>query len=241
MQTPYGEISEDDIVALEYRLYWYLRYGNQPTCKLRETSIAKNDYGIQYERYVGHLFEEKGFRVTYNGIRNGKDDGGVDLIARGNRKIRIIQCKRWNTAVNCDVISRLQGGLERFIWKERKGKSSKMLTSIRGVLATSGDVEPNALELAKHLGIYVMKNLTYKFYPAIKAKEIIPGAGRFLLPFNSGYDRMDFSLGNGDRFFMSIREALTNGFYYPPYHRDILKRIYALRKSGTDSEGSLIS
>ncbi len=62
MQTPYGEISEDDIVVLEYRLHWYLWYGNQPTCKLRETTVAKNDYGIQYERYVGHLFDGKGFR-----------------------------------------------------------------------------------------------------------------------------------------------------------------------------------
>ena len=233
MHTPYGEIFDDDVITLEYRLNWYLRYGNQPTCKRRETDIAKTDYGVQYERYVGHLFEEKGFRVTYNGIRKGKDDGGIDLIARGNRKIRLIQCKRWNMAVNSDVISRLQGGLERFIWNERKGKSEKMQTSIRGVLATSGDVEPDAMALAKHLGIYVMKNLSYRFYPAIKAKEIIPGAGRFLLPFNSEYDRMDFNVGHGDRFFMTIREALSNGFYYPPYHKDILKKIYALRKDGT--------
>ena len=76
-----------------------------------------------------------------------------------------------------------------------------------------------------------MKNLEYKFYPAIKAKEIIPGAGRFLLPFNQGYDRMDFRLGNGDRFFMSIRDALSNGFYYPMYHKEIIKRLYEMRKN----------
>ena len=231
MRTPFGDIFDDDVIALEFRLNWYLRYGNQPTCNRRETDVAKCDYGVQYERYVGHLFEEQGFRVIYNGIRKGKNDGGIDLIARGDRKIRLVQCKRWNIAVNCDVISRLHGGVERFVWTERKGKSEKMLTSIRGVLATSGDVEPDAMELARHLGIFVMKKLEYKFYPAIKAKEIIPGAGRFLLPFNPGYDRMDFRLGNGDKFFMSIRDALSNGFYYPPYHKEIIKRLYEMRKN----------
>ena len=153
MQTPLGEVPDDDVAALEYRLWWYLRYGNQPTGILRETAVAKIDYGAQYERFVGHLFEEKGFRVRYNGLREGMNDGGIDLIARAPRKIRLIQCKRWNRPVDCDTISRLHGGVERFAWNERKDKPAKSRTHILGVLVTSGGVEPEAKELAEHLGI----------------------------------------------------------------------------------------
>ena len=236
MQTPLGEVPEDDVGALEYRLWWYLRYGNQPTDTRRETAEAKIDYGAQYERFVGHLFEEKGFHVRYNGLREGMNDGGIDLIARAPRKIRLIQCKRWNRPVDCDTISRLQGGVERFIWKERKDKPEKSRTHILGVLATSGDVEPEAQSLAEHLGIFVMKNLAYETYPAVKAQEIADGMGRFLLPFNSGYDRMNFCLGRGGRFFGSVREVLAKGFYYPPYHQSFLAVLYKMKKRSPAEE-----
>jgi len=80
MLTPYGEIPDDDIQALEFKLRWYLRYGNLPTLSKRETEQARMDYGFQYERYVGHLFEANGYRVEYTGIRKGVEDGGIDLV-----------------------------------------------------------------------------------------------------------------------------------------------------------------
>ena len=236
MQTPLGEVPDDDAAALEYRLWWYLRYGNQPTGILRETAAAKIDYGAQYERFVGHLFEEKGFQVRYNGLREGMNDGGIDLIARAPRKIRLIQCKRWNRAVDCDTISRLHGGVERYVWNERKDKPAQSRTHILGVLVTSGDVEPDAQALAEHLGVFVMKNLAYQAYPAVKAQEIVDGMGRFLLPFNPGYDKMPFCIHKGGRFFNTVREALVNGFYYPPYHQKILTELYRRRKQQTLNE-----
>ena len=120
MQTLYGEVDEDDIFALQFKLDWYLRYGNLPSCRKRETDVAKADYGRQYERYVGYLFESRGFTVCYRGISEEKEDGGIDLVAKAPRKIRLIQCKRWRNAVNADVISRLQGAVERFIYDQRK-------------------------------------------------------------------------------------------------------------------------
>ncbi len=230
MNTRYGEISEDDIFALEYKMEWYFKYGNLPTSQKRETEIAKADYGRQYERYVGYLFEEKGFAVKYNGIRNGREDGGIDLVARAPLKIRLIQCKRWHVPVNVDVISRLHGAVERFIYEERKGKSPNMRTSIRGVIATTGAIDDAAHEMARHFGIYVMSGLQFERYPAIKAQRITSDGGRFLLPFTPGYDKMRLDLKSGDCFFSAVRTALFNGFYYPPYHREILKKIYAMAK-----------
>ncbi len=171
--------------------------------------------------------------MRYNGLREGMNDGGIDLVARAPRKIRLIQCKRWNRPISIDTIARLQGGVERFVWNERKDKPAKSRTHILGVLATSGDVEPEAQALAEHLGIFVMKNLAYKSYPAVKAQEIAEGMGRFLLPFNSGYDRMDFCMGRGGRFFGTVREALANGFYYPPYHKAFLTELYRRKNRKT--------
>ena len=236
MQTPLGEVPEDDVRALEYRLWWYLQYGNQPTSTLRETAEARVDYGAQYERFVGHLFEERGFHVRYNGLREGINDGGIDLIARAPRKIRLIQCKRWNRPVNSDTISRLHGGVERFVWNERKNKPAKSRTHILGVLVTSGDVEPEAQELAEHLGMFVMKNLAFQTYPAVKAQEIVDGMGRFLLPFNSGYDRMAFDISKGGHFFSTVREAFAHGFYFPPFHQKLLAELYRRKKQLSSNE-----
>ncbi len=226
MQTLYGEVDEDDIFALQFKLDWYLRYGNLPSCHKRATDVARADYGRQYERYVGYLFESRGFTVSYRGISEEKEDGGIDLVAKAPRKIRLIQCKRWRNAVNVDVISRLQGAVERFIYEERKGKTAEMRTSIRGVIACSGGIAKEAEDMSRHFGIYVMSNLQYQYYPAIKAQRITDDAGRFLLPFSTGYDRMKLNLKRGDRLFYTVREAFSDAFYYPQYNRNILREIY---------------
>ena len=240
MDTVNGEIDEDDIQALEYQYDWYMRYACLPSSHRRTSEEAKSDYGRQYERYVGYLFERQGFAVNYQGIRKGLEDGGLDLVARAARKIRLVQCKRWRVPVNADVISRLHGAVERFIFEERQGKSPAMRTSIRGVLATSGEIEDEAKMLAAHFGIFVMSSLKFQRYPAIKAQRITPYGGRFLLPFTPGYDRMNLNLKAGDCFQESIRGAFLNGFCYPPYHRKILKRLReAVGKEESDSRNQV--
>ena len=231
MRTLHGDISEDDIQALEFKYNWYMRYACLPTTRRRSSDEAKADYGRQYERFVGYQFEKRGFCVNYQGIRKGLEDGGLDLVARDPRIIRLVQCKRWRMPVNSDVISRLQGAVERFVFEERQGKSSVMRTSIRGVLATTGEVDEDAKKLAEHFGIYLMPSLQFESYPAIKAQRITADGGRFLLPFSSGYDQMRMNLNAGDCFQQSIRGAFLNGFYYPPYHRDILRKLRELKNS----------
>ncbi|GEM_PF-5275970 len=225
MLTPYGEIPDDDIQALEFKLRWYLRYGNLPTLSKRETEQARMDYGFQYERYVGHLFEANGYRVEYTGIRKGVEDGGIDLVARAPRKIRLIQCKRWRIPVGIDVISRLHGAVDRFIWEERQGKPARCRTNICGVLFSSGPLTDDAKALATHLGILSQENHPYRPYPAIKGKRITPNAGKILMPFDASYDKTTMDLSRGDCFFSSPKDAFLRCFFYPPYHADILKKI----------------
>ncbi len=35
MQTPFGDIAEDDIQTLEFMLEWYMKYGSKPSAKIR--------------------------------------------------------------------------------------------------------------------------------------------------------------------------------------------------------------
>jgi hypothetical protein len=220
MQTPYGEISDDDIYSLEYKLNWYLRYGNLPTATPRDTATARLDYGYQYERYIGYLYESDGYKVEYNGLRKGLDDGGIDLIARKHGQHLLIQCKRWEHAIGIDIISRLHGATARYIWELRK--CSRAHTRITAVLVLSSTADDAAKALAEHLGIVIRENVRYQPYPAIKAKRLSPNIGYFLIPLYKGYDTMTLNPRRGDQYFASVRDALANAFYFRPYHKDLI-------------------
>jgi hypothetical protein len=52
--------------------------------------------GRDYERYIGYMYENKGFKVEYHGIEKVKDDLGRDLICTKGNQIEIVQCKYWS-------------------------------------------------------------------------------------------------------------------------------------------------
>ena len=235
MKTLYGDIPEEDILALEYKLDWYMRYANEPSVVQRRTETASCDYGRQYERYIGYLFESNGYMVTYRGIADNLDDGGIDLVARAPRKIRLVQCKRWRHAVGKDIVSRLLGAIDRFVYEDRKGKPSRMRMDIRGVIVCSADVEKEAEEMSRHFGILLRPNMKFRRYPAIKAQRITGDAGRFLLPTSRGYDRMRLDPKRGDGYFSSVREVLARGFFFPQYHGEIMKRIRELKREQAEA------
>ena len=53
--------------------------------------------GRDYERYIGHLYELKGYKVEYHGIERVKEDLGRDLICINGNVIEIVQCKYWSS------------------------------------------------------------------------------------------------------------------------------------------------
>ena len=54
------------------------------------------EIGREYERYIGYLYEEKGYSVTYYGIERGLEDFGRDLICKKGGRTLVIQCKCWS-------------------------------------------------------------------------------------------------------------------------------------------------
>ncbi len=240
METPFGEISHDDIITLEYKLQWYLRYANLPTATHRDTATARADFGRQYERYVGFLYEYSGYKVEYNGLTKGLDDGGIDLIARKRGELLLLQCKRWDHPVSIDVVSRLHGAAARFLWDAKRNitaRTSRVKSA--AVLVLSGTADDDAKALAADLGIIIHERINYQPYPAIKAKRIAPKIGYFLLPFCKGYDTLTLNPRNGDQRFLSVTEALFHGFYFRPYHREIINKALETLKNADDPSQNL--
>ena len=50
-------------------------------------------FGDNFEKYVGKIYEDDGYEVDYRGLNLGFLDGGIDLIAKNNDEILLIQCK----------------------------------------------------------------------------------------------------------------------------------------------------
>jgi restriction system protein len=62
-----------------------------------------------FEKYVGQLFRQKGYRVR---LRGSKGDLGVDLeLTQPSGKRAIVQCKRYHNTVGPKVVRELYGTL----------------------------------------------------------------------------------------------------------------------------------
>ena len=64
--------------------------------------------GRDYERYIGYLYEIKGFKVQYHGIEKLKNDLGRDLICTKGNHIEVIQCKYWSNQKGIPVLKNFQ-------------------------------------------------------------------------------------------------------------------------------------
>jgi len=60
----------------------------------------------EFERYVGHMFEEMGYQVKFTSYSS---DEGVDLILRGANSRVVVQCKRYSGTVGQPVVRDLYG------------------------------------------------------------------------------------------------------------------------------------
>jgi restriction system protein len=57
----------------------------------------RNDrYGNNYEKFIANKYIELGYEVILNGINKNVNDGGIDLIAKKENSIILVQCKNWS-------------------------------------------------------------------------------------------------------------------------------------------------
>lgn len=222
------EDSEDDPVR------FYLTKGEYENLSITERNQRALDrywskkkssweIGRDYERYIGYLYEQEGYSVYYQGIEEGLEDLGRDLIANRNAEARVIQCKYWAKykTIHEKHICQLFGTTLKY-WIEQK-HSSKQLdlgslmsaikgNKIKGVFFTSTSLSEVAREFANELGIEVKESFPFKEYPSIKC-NVVPATKEkiYHLPIDQQYDRTIIR-DKEECYVWSVKEAEALGF-----------------------------
>ena len=188
--------------------------------------------GRDYEMYVGHLYEQRGYSIEYKGIIDGFDDLGRDVIATKNGEVCIVQCKYWAKykEIHEKHIFQLFGTTMEY-WINNFKKSEKPKTfeefakylnedKLRPIFITSTALSSKAKEMAKVLSIEIIENKPIGEFPRIKCN--ISGKDRekiYHLPFDQQYDRTIIEPHKGELFAVTVKEAEDAGFRRAFKHR----------------------
>lgn len=161
--------------------------------------------GIEYERYVGYIYESNGYKVDYEGAIKGLDDRGRDIIARKGNEVLVIQCKRWaeEKIIHEKHIMQLFGSVT--VLNMEKNENA------RGVFITTTKLSEIATYFAQVLNIDVKEQFKYEIYPMIKCNISKNGEKIYHLPFDQQYDKI--RIDNKDSFYIATtKEAEDKGF-----------------------------
>lgn len=179
--------------------------------------------GRDYERYIGFLYESKGFDVYYQGIELGLEDLGRDLICKKNGIVHIVQCKNWaqHKTIHEKHINQLFGTTIKYyldyIAKEKKKSQLELFPEllkqgvIKATFITSTKLSETAKQFAQALGIDVQENFPMKNYPVIKCNLSPNGNKIYHLPFDQQYDNTKINK-KGEFYVTTVVEAENLGF-----------------------------
>ena len=164
--------------------------------------------GRDYERYVGFLREQQGYRVDYHGIIYGFDDLGRDVIAERDGLIEVIQCKRW--AQHKEIHEKHVFQLFGTVIAARIENPEKTVT---GTFTTTTRLSERARRFAEVLEIRVEENFPLNDYPRIKCNVSKHGGEQiYHLPFDQQYDSTEIEPHRGERYVMTCHDAEALGF-----------------------------
>ena len=176
------------------------------------------EIGIEYERYIGYIYETKGCTVKYTGALAGLNDMGRDLLVQVNpNEILVIQCKRWSTekTIHEKHIFQLFG--TAFVMGITNSK-----IKYTPVFYTTTALSDVARKVAKELKVTVFENYAYSEYPLIKCNTGIDETGArekiYHLPFDQQYDRIVIEPSQGEFYALTTSEAEKAGFRHAKKH-----------------------
>lgn len=164
--------------------------------------------GKLYERYIGFLYEQKGFKVQYFGITERYEDLGRDLICTKGSEIHIVQCKNWSQfkTIYEKHIFQLFGTYFEF-------KDKYPSAQVVPVFYSSTQLSEVARRIANALGIEVFEQFKFdRAYPCIKC-NINPSTNEkiYHLPFDQKYDDTKIDR-KGEFYCATVAEAEAAGF-----------------------------
>lgn len=209
----YGRLSKD-----EWNKLTYIEKLDIVLKKYINSWKDKLNIGLEFERYCGYLYENKGYQVKYWGILNGKSDGGIDLIAKNKDTVLYIQCKYWSNhkTIRENTITQLFGSAlkiaidngdtyDSFI-KKIKNKKIKI------ILLSKSEISKEAKIFCEKLNVLYKENIEIdSTYPRVK---LVHGEEKiFYIPTDLQYDNISFgsTYKKYDRAF-TCKEAENKGY-----------------------------
>lgn len=183
----------------------------------RSQRRTKNNWeiGVEYERYIGFLCQQRGYRVEYTGAKLRLEDMGRDLIVTKDNDCYIIQCKRWaiEKTIHEKHIFQLFGSCVMYEAQHQN------FASVRGVFVTTTSLSPVAKQCAERLGIIVFERIPFGDYPVIKCNISKNGDKIYHLPWDQQYDTTVITPNQGEFFASTVAEAEEAGFRHAWRHK----------------------
>lgn len=102
---------------------------------------TKKELGNKYELQIGRYFQSLNFKIYYNGINNGKKDGGIDIIGWNSEKVLLIQCKNYRSQINQDLLRKFIGDCKIY---EEKNKYKIKDREIKRIFASNSTADYGA-------------------------------------------------------------------------------------------------
>lgn len=172
-----------------------------------QSKKSKLQIGLEYEMYIGYLYESTGWNVEYFGIDKKLEDLGRDLIAKKANEVHIVQCKYWSQEkiIHEKHICQLFGTMIQY-----KMENSPNL-KIVPVFVSSTSLSDTARKFAKYLDVSLKENKVKEEFPRIKC-NINNGEKIYHLPFDQQYYRTKIDKKKGEFYAWTVEEAVTRGF-----------------------------
>jgi hypothetical protein len=121
------------------------------------------EVGRDYERYVGYRYETDGWKVYYQGIIEGFDDLGRDIVASKENRVEIVQCKYWSQhkEIHEKHLFQLFGTTTAY-------RLDHPASVVSAKFVTSTQLTERARQFAQALNIAVDESYKLERYPCIK-------------------------------------------------------------------------
>jgi len=181
------------------------------------------EIGRDYERFIGYLYEQKGYSVEYVGIEKGLEDLGRDLICTKGNEIEVVQCKCWasHKVIHEKHINQLYGTAVKHYIEQRElaNQNNKLILfpdiitggQIKATFVTSTSLSDTAKKFANALGVKIIEEKPLDKYPMIKCNVGVGNEKIYHLPFDQQYDRTLIK-NKGEFYASTVIEAEKKGF-----------------------------
>jgi hypothetical protein len=166
------------------------------------------EIGRDYERYIGYLYESRGYAVYYQGIVEGLADLGRDLICVKDNIAEVVQCKYWSKEkqIHEKHIFQLYGTVVAYRI-DRPGKQ------VSACFVTSTRLSDRAKQFAKELGMKTLEDYPLAHYPCIKCNVSRRDSTKiYHLPFDQQYDKTLIEEERNECYVETVKEAEALGF-----------------------------